>query len=48
MHKLEAKMSGEKIGYVRTSKVDQKTLRQLDGITLDEVFTDQCSGQRYK
>lgn len=38
-------MSGKKIGYIRTSTVDQKTLRQLDGIQLDKVFTDQCSGK---
>ena len=33
------------IGYVRVSTVDQNTERQLDGITLDKVFTDKCSGK---
>lgn len=32
------------IGYVRVSSVDQNTARQLDGIDLDEVFTDTVSG----
>lgn len=32
------------IGYVRVSSVDQNTARQLDGIILDEVFTDKVSG----
>jgi DNA invertase Pin-like site-specific DNA recombinase len=32
------------IGYVRVSSVDQNTARQLDGINLDEVFTDKVSG----
>ena len=39
------KMSGKKIGYIRTSTADQKTLRQLDGVILDKVFMDQCSGK---
>lgn len=34
-----------KVGYVRVSTVDQNTERQLDGITLDKVFTDKCSGK---
>jgi len=33
------------IGYVRVSTVDQNTERQLDGTTLDKVFTDKCSGK---
>lgn len=32
------------IGYVRVSSVDQNTARQLDGIDLDDVFTDKVSG----
>lgn len=32
------------IGYVRVSSADQNTARQLDGIILDEVFTDKVSG----
>lgn len=32
------------IGYIRVSSVDQNTARQLDGIILDEVFTDKVSG----
>jgi len=32
------------IGYVRVSSTDQNTDRQLDGIALDETFTDKVSG----
>lgn len=32
-------------GYVRVSSVDQNTDRQLDGITLDKVFTEKISGK---
>jgi DNA invertase Pin-like site-specific DNA recombinase len=32
------------VGYVRVSTTDQSTERQLDGIALDKVFTDTCSG----
>ena len=32
------------IGYVRVSSVDQNTARQLDGVALEDVFTDQVSG----
>ncbi len=33
-----------KIGYIRVSTVQQNTVRQLDGIELDKVFVDKCSG----
>ena len=33
-----------KVGYIRVSSVDQNTDRQLDGITLDKVFTEKVSG----
>ncbi|MED5812930.1 recombinase family protein [Mycolicibacterium sp. 050232] len=33
------------VGYVRVSSLDQNTDRQLDGITLDKVFTDHASGK---
>ena len=38
-------MTGKKIGYVRVSTILQNTVRQLDGIELDKVFTDRCSGK---
>jgi DNA invertase Pin-like site-specific DNA recombinase len=38
-------VSGAVVGYVRVSTVDQNTERQLDGIELDEVFTDHASGK---
>jgi len=41
-------MSGQNIGYVRVSSVDQSTARQLDGIALDRVFEDKASGKDTK
>lgn len=41
-------MKGKQIGYVRVSSDDQNTERQLDGITLDRIFTDKCSGKDTK
>lgn len=32
------------IGYVRVSSVAQNTDRQLDGLTLDKIFTEKVSG----
>lgn len=37
--------SGQRIGYVRVSTLDQSTERQLDGLELDRVFTDKASGK---
>ena len=34
-----------RVGYIRVSTVDQNTDRQLDGISLDKVFEDKCSGK---
>lgn len=38
-------MSGQQVGYVRVSSLLQNTARQLDGITLDEVFVDRVSAR---
>lgn len=38
-------MSGQHVGYIRVSTVDQNTERQLDGVALDKVFTDKVSGK---
>lgn len=38
-------MIGQRIGYIRTSTVDQNNARQLDGLTLDRTFSDQLSGK---
>ncbi|PPF09950.1 transposase [Rathayibacter sp. AY1G1] len=38
-------MSGQRVGYVRVSTLDQSTVRQLDGLTLDRVFEDKASGK---
>ncbi|WP_312548508.1 recombinase family protein [Massilia sp.] len=36
--------TGQTVGYVRVSSIGQNTARQLDGLTLDQVFTDKCTG----
>jgi DNA invertase Pin-like site-specific DNA recombinase len=38
-------VTGQKVGYVRVSSLDQATDRQLDGLTLDRVFTERASGK---
>lgn len=38
-------MTGQRVGYVRVSSVDQNTERQLDGVAVDRVFTDRASGK---
>jgi DNA invertase Pin-like site-specific DNA recombinase len=38
-------MKGQLVGYVRVSTSEQNTDRQLEGIQLDEVFTDKASGK---
>lgn len=38
-------MNGQKIGYVRVSTIEQNTSRQLEGLTLDRIFTDKASGK---
>lgn len=36
---------GQRVGYIRVSSEGQNTERQLDGMTLDRVFTDKASGK---
>ena len=38
-------MSGQKIGYIRVSSVDQNPERQLEGILVDKTFTDTASAK---
>lgn len=38
-------MKGQSIGYVRVSTFDQNVDRQLDGQSLDRIFTDKASGK---
>ena len=38
-------MTGQRVGYIRVSTLEQNTVRQLDGIDLDRVFTDKASGK---
>ena len=39
-----ARRGGKRVGYIRVSTVDQNTVRQLDGVDLDKVYTDKASG----
>ena len=36
---------GQFVGYLRVSSLDQKELRQLEGIALDKRFVDKASGK---
>jgi DNA invertase Pin-like site-specific DNA recombinase len=38
-------MTGQRIGYVRVSTLDQNPERQLEQVALDRVFTDHASGK---
>jgi len=38
-------MSGHRVGYQRVSSLEQNPQRQLDGIVLDQTFTDRLSGK---
>ena len=38
-------MSGQQVGYVRVSSADQNIIRQLDGISLNKIFTEKLSGK---
>jgi DNA invertase Pin-like site-specific DNA recombinase len=42
---VAAQRGGQRVGYIRVSSVDQNTERQLDGVPVDEVFTDKASGK---
>jgi len=41
-------MKGQNVGYIRVSSVLQNTDRQLEGIELDEVFTEKVSAKDAK
>ena len=38
-------MTGQRVGYVRVSTLDQNSVRQLDGVDVDRVFEDKASGK---
>lgn len=42
---MAARRSGQRIGYIRVSTLDQNTDRQLDGVQLDRVYKDKASGR---
>ena len=39
------KGSDVRVGYVRVSSGEQNTVRQLDGIDVERIFTDKASGK---
>src|SRR5271155_4122456 len=41
----EAKLKGQRVGYVRVSSFDQNPERQLEHVTVDRLFTDKASGK---
>ena len=43
--KQQQRPSGQVVGYIRVSSLDQNTERQLDGRKLDRTFTDKASGK---
>ena len=43
-----ARRGGKRVGYIRVSSVDQRELRQLDGVSLDKQFSDKASGKNTK
>ncbi|MDA8311406.1 MAG: recombinase family protein [Actinomycetota bacterium] len=38
-------MSGQRVGYVRVSTLDQSTARQLEGVVVDRSFVERASGR---
>jgi DNA invertase Pin-like site-specific DNA recombinase len=38
-------VTGQRIGYIRVSTLEQNTARQLDGVQLNKIFTDRVSGK---
>ena len=37
--------TGQQVGYIRVSTIDQNIIRQLDGVSLDKIFTEKMSGK---
>jgi DNA invertase Pin-like site-specific DNA recombinase len=41
----QKRRAGQIVGYLRVSSLDQKELRQLEGVTLEKRFVDKASGK---
>jgi DNA invertase Pin-like site-specific DNA recombinase len=37
--------TGQRLGYIRVSSIDQNTARQLENIECDKIFEEKCSGK---
>ena len=42
---MQDKQVGQQVGYIRVSSIDQNTIRQLDGLSLDKTFVEKLSGK---
>lgn len=42
---MPEQQAGQQVGYIRVSSIDQNTIRQLDGLSLDKTFTEKMSGK---
>jgi hypothetical protein len=40
--------TGQQVGYLRVSSLDENEVRQLEGLALDKTFTDTTSGKDAK
>lgn len=38
-------MTGQRVGYIRVSSLDQNAARQLEGVAVDRTFIDHASGK---
>ena len=38
-------MTGQRVGYIRVSTLEQNTNRQLDGVIVERCFVDRASGR---
>jgi DNA invertase Pin-like site-specific DNA recombinase len=41
-------MTGQRVGYIRVSSIDQNEARQLEGVKTDRTFIDKASGKDVK
>jgi DNA invertase Pin-like site-specific DNA recombinase len=41
-------MTGQRVGYIRVSSIDQNPDRQLEGVSVDRIFTDKASAKDVK
>jgi DNA invertase Pin-like site-specific DNA recombinase len=42
------RVTGQRVGYIRVSTLDQNTVRQLDGVPVDKTYVEHASGKDQK